>query len=352
MSIADEPVLVRSEALGELSCALLERAGAPAGRARVVVDHLLESDAIGLPSHGIIRMPQYLDEIARGEIRPDASISIDRPVVSRLVVDGGDCFGQVVGHAMVDALGPVALETGIAFATGRHMGHTGRIGAYPAALAQRGMVAIAVCSGPRSGHRVAPFGGREGRLATNPIAFAYPVAGEPAVVADFSTAATAEGVIRNLRNRGLQAPEGALRDATGRPTTDPNALYVDPPGTIQPLGGPLGYRGTALGILVEVLGTLLASDDTVDETRTGSNLALLAIAPQPGFADLAQRLGAYVRSAPAIRPEMPVLMPGDRERAAALASAPVSVDGRTWRDLVVRATAAGIPMPPYSPSGA
>ncbi|RXL51382.1 oxidoreductase, partial [Citrobacter sp. AAK_AS5] len=75
---------------------------------------------------------------------------------------------------------------------------------------------IAVCSGPRTGHWVAPFGGREGKLSTNPIAFACPVAGGDPIVADFSTSVVPEGVVRSLRNRGLPTPEGAIRDAEGR----------------------------------------------------------------------------------------------------------------------------------------
>ena len=132
---------------------------------------------MGLHSHGIMRIPQYLAEIESGIIDPPAEPEIVPTGASRLSVDGQRGFGQVVGMLMVEALVPVAQATGVAMANGRHLGHTGRIGAYPEALAQAGLIGLAVCNGAPSGHWVAPFGGRDGRISTNPIAVGWPVDG-------------------------------------------------------------------------------------------------------------------------------------------------------------------------------
>jgi uncharacterized oxidoreductase len=265
-------------------------------------------------------------------------------------VDGNRGFGQVVGLAMAAEVVALARTTGVAFVAGRHMGHTGRIGAYAETIAGAGMVGIAVCSGPRSGHFVAPFGGAEGRLATNPIAYAIPSAEGAPIVADFSTSVAPEGVIRSLLHRGLPAPTGALRDAAGRPTNDPAALYASPRGSIQPLGGDVGYRGTALALLVEVFAALLAEDDTDDLSRTGSNLAMLAIAGDAALAGRAARMGCYVRSARPSDPARPVLLPGEREQRAAAAALDIAVDGPTWAALADAATAAGIALPAIVPA--
>ena len=238
------------------------------------MEHLVAASAMGLHSHGIVRIPQYLAEIESGIIDPSAEPGIVQTGTSRLSVDGRRGFGQVVGMRMVEALAPVARATGIAMANGRHLGHTGRIGAYAEALAQAGLIGLAVCNGPPSGHWVAPFGGRDGRLSTNPIAMAWPVDGEAPVVADFSTASAPEGVIRVLRERGAEAPDGCLRDAEGRPSRDPNVLYAVPRGAIQPLGGALGYRGTALALFVEVLTTMLNGDAVDDRSRKGTDMTL------------------------------------------------------------------------------
>jgi len=246
---------------------------------------------------------------------------------------------------MVDALIPVARATGIAMINGRHLGHTGRIGAYPEALANAGLVGLAVCNGAPSGHWVAAFGGRDGRISTNPIAIGWPVEGAPPVVADFSTATSPEGVIRVMRDRKLEAPEGYLRDAEGRLTRDPNVLYAVPKGAIQPLGGELGYRATALALFVETLTTLLNGDRIDDSSRKGTDMTLLAIAPQSGFGELARGLSNHVRASPPLDPKRPVLMPGDREVAASQASTGIRVDGPTWDALAEAAREAGLSLP-------
>lgn len=346
-----EAVHVAPDDIQSLGQALLERAGAAAKHARVVIDHLIESSAMGLHSHGVMRIPQYLAEIEAGIIAPDAEPKVVRTGSSRLAVDGCRGFGQVVGMAMVEALGPVARETGIAMANGRRLGHTGRIGAYPDALARAGLIGLAVCNGAPSGHWVAPFGGRDGRISTNPVAMAWPVEGAPPVVADFSTAAAPEGVIRVLRDRGADAPDGYLRDAEGRPSRDPNVLYGMPKGAIQPLGGALGYRGTALALFVDVLTTLLNGDTIDDQSRKGTDMTLLAIAPQPGFEHLARGLSAHIRASPPLDPKQQVLMPGDRERAAQQAAAAIRIDAPTWAELGKAAKSAGLKLPAIMDQG-
>jgi hydroxycarboxylate dehydrogenase B len=336
---------VKADEMLVIGCALLERAGASPNHARIVMDHLVDSSAMDIHSHGVMRIPQYLAEIASGIIDPRAEPKIKKMAPSRLAVDGRRGFGQVVGMLMIEALVPLARQTGIAMANGRHLGHTGRIGAYPNALAKLGLVGLAVCNGSPSGHWVAAFGGRDGRISTNPIAVGWPVEGQPPVVADFSTATAPEGVIRVMRDRGTPAPEGYLRDADGGATRDPTVLYAKPKGAIQPLGNDLGYRATALALFVEVLTTILNGDAVDDHSRKGTDMTILAISPQSGFAELARGLSDHIRASRALDPAKPVLMPGDRELAAAGKVAPLCVDGPTWDAISEAAKRAGLKMP-------
>jgi hydroxycarboxylate dehydrogenase B len=171
-------------------------------------------------------------------------------------------------------------------------------------------------------------------------------AGDP-IVADFSTSVVPEGVVRSLRNRGLAAPPGALRDANGHDTSDPATLYATPRGSIQPFGGPVGYRGTALGILVEALAALLGGDDADDPSREGSDLALIAIAAGADFARRASQMASYLRSSPPRDPNQPVALPGERERSQARRAAadPILVDAPTWRAMIEWAGKMAIPVP-------
>jgi LDH2 family malate/lactate/ureidoglycolate dehydrogenase len=341
------PILLAPRDLRRLGLSLLGASGAPLSASRVVVEHLLQSDSFGIHSHGFIRMPQYLHEIAEGDLDPRARASVHRLAPARAHVDGMRGFGPVVGRRMAKEGVSLARRVGIAFITGNRMGHTGRIGAYVEAVAESGFIGLATSTGSPAGHYVAPFGGRDGRLATNPIAFAFPVLGSRPVVADFSTAATPEGAMRRMRNLGLDAPDGMLQDASGQPTINPSVLYQVPRGTIRPFGGAYGYRGTALAILVEVLATLLAGDDVNGTDRRGSNLSLIVIHPDSGFEIRAERLGGYVRSSRPTDPLRPVMLPGDREwaTAAATLAQPLELDPTTWAALARSARANGIAMP-------
>jgi hypothetical protein len=82
-------------------------------------------------------------------------------------------------------------------------------------------------------------------------------------------------------------------------------LYAAPRGAIQPLGGALGYRGTALAPFVEVPTTILNGDAVDDRSRKGTDMTLLAVAPQPGFERLARGISEHVRASPALDPTGP-----------------------------------------------
>jgi len=333
-----------------LAAALFLAAGAGEAAARLVAQHLVESDLLGLHSHGLLRVPQYLGEIASGEIDPAATPSIERSSATRAAVDGNRSFGQVAASFAADEACRTAREAEVVVVTVCRTGHAGRIGAYAERLARAGLVGIVACSGPRVGHRVAPFGAVEARLSTNPIAYAFPAPGGP-IVADFSTSTVPEGVVRRLLDLGLPAPEETLHDPVGRPTTDPAALYGEPRGTILPLGGErFGHKGFALALLVEVLATLLAREETADATRFGNNLALVGIATDGGFEARAGRLAEYIRSARPADPARAVLMPGDPERLRAAAAPGVAVDGATWERLVEAARRAGVELPAPLPA--
>jgi LDH2 family malate/lactate/ureidoglycolate dehydrogenase len=324
---------------------VLEAAGASAEHARTVAEHLVGSDARGVHSHGLLRVEQYVAEIERGEIDGRADPTASAALAGRVLVDGQRAFGQVAAQRAVEEARAAAERLGVGLAATSRSGHAGRIGAYTEELARRGFIGLAFCSGPRSGHRVAPFGGVEGRLATNPISFAAPSDGEP-IVADFSTSTVPEGVVRRLRDTGAAAPPGSLQDAEGAPTDDPRVLYQERPGTILPLGGvPFGHKGYALALLVETMTTLLWGEDPADDTRFGNNLTVVAIAVEPRSSSSATSLARYLRATRPLRPELPVLLPGDPERRALEDSAEITLDRNVWASLCALASRLGVDRP-------
>jgi len=324
----------------DVAASLLVNYGASGENARIVAEHLVDAERVGLPSHGLLRLPQYIDEISAGEIDP-AAIPVHRDLGTRVAMDGRRCFGQVAAELAVGHGARLADENGLGVVTVRQSGHAGRIGAYAERLGAEGYMSIIFCSGPRSGHRVAPFNGRDGRLATNPIAFSVPTSQGP-IVGDFSTAAAPEGRIRLLRDLGLDAPPETLLDANGAPTSDPGALYRDPPGTIMPFGGErLGHRGYALGLLVESMATVLAGDDTADASRVGNNLAFIVLAVDSEFRRRALDMAQYVQTS-ATRRGNPVSLPGAIERHRRLEANEVVLGDATWEAITERAQRIGV----------
>ena len=341
----DESIELVADDATAFAAALLVAGGAASSGARIVAEHLVESDHCGVHSHGLLRVPQYLDEMRLGELAGDLDPEVVDRRAARVLIDGRRAFGQVAAELALSEADTAASNYGVGLATVYRAGHAGRIGAYVERVAASGRCAVAFCAGPRSGHRVAPFRGVEGRLSTNPIAFGFPGDIGP-VIADFSTSTVPEGVVRRLRDLGLPAPEGSLQDAAGNATLDPSILYLDPPGTILPVGGPLfGHKGYALGLLVEAMTTVLAGENAADDERLGNTLTVLVIAADARLAAAGTALAEYVRSARAADQARPVLLPGDLERSARESSPHIRVDTVTWRMLTALAEREAVEAP-------
>src|SRR3569832_2672014 len=120
------------------------------------------------------------------------------------------------------------------------------------AAAQK-MAAIVCANTHGAAPRVAPVGGKRPRLGTNPLCIGMPGGKEGPFVMDFGTSATAEGKVRVKKIAGQPVPLGWILDPDGKPTTDPNQLYGDPPGTILPMGGDQAYKGFGLAFMIELL---------------------------------------------------------------------------------------------------
>lgn len=223
--------------LGDLTAQVFEGCGSPAEEARIIADHLVMASLMGYDSHGIIRIPLYVGWAQEGLARPGALITVVKETEAIAVADCGWNFGQVGAARATELAMEKARKAGIACVVTKCCCHAGRIGTYTEMAADHGFLAIAVCNAAKNGHFVPPWGGREGRLATNPISFAVPSdASGPIILSDFSTAETSEGFLQVYRNCGQPLPDGWIVDAQGRPSNDPNDFYGPPPaGRYYPL---------------------------------------------------------------------------------------------------------------------
>jgi uncharacterized oxidoreductase len=243
---------------------------------------------------------------------------------------------------------------GIAVGTLLHCGHIGRLGQYCEAAAADKLVSMLMVNSHGAAVRVAPPGGKAPRLSTNPLAIGVPHGDEPLVL-DFSTSATAEGKVRILKIAGQKCPDGWIIDSQGRPTTDPNALYADPPGSILPMGGPQAYKGFGLGLMIEILTGALSGGLTAREVpypKKGNCVFMLLLDPAgfggaEHFAAEVEQLVEYVRSCPRLDGVNRILLPGDPERAllAEQRARGIPIDDENWTQLVRLAEKLDVPVP-------
>lgn len=337
--------------LREFVTHLFTRLDTPQRDAEIVAEHLVLSSQMGIDSHGLLRVAQYVKMLEDGSVKPGAKATVLQSAPGCVVVDYGWTFGQVACLDAIDRAMRLASQTGVASAVAVHCTHAGRLGHYVELAAERGYLALGFCNSGRHGHWVAPFGGREGRLATNPLAFGAPSRSHGAIVSDFSTAAIPEGKIRLLQQEGHPVPLGCIVDAAGAPTTDPNAFYGPPHGAILPFGGDAGYRGFALGMLVEIMGGLLGGQSTL-EASPGNGVSFTVYDPahfggRDRFLDLIDSMADYLKSSAPLTGVTEVLLPGEREKRMSQQSETegIEISRESWQAIVACARPLGIALP-------
>ena len=247
---------MEAELIQAFAADVLRALGAPAEPAAVVAGSLVRADRLGCHSHGTGLLPLYAKMIAGGALNPGAQPSVDSCAGSCTRVDGRNGFGQLAGGLAVCSGIEIAQDRGIAAVGIRNGGHLGRLGEWAQMAASGGMLFLAFCNSGGGARNVAPFGGFERLLSTNPIAFGVPAFdGLPHdIIADFATSQVSGSVIREhfLADSPLD-PEWAT-SANGGPLTEARD-FIQGDGALLPLGGRVtGHKGFALAIIAEILG--------------------------------------------------------------------------------------------------
>jgi uncharacterized oxidoreductase len=341
--------------LTSLSQALFEAAHVPTADAVVVARSLVDANLCGHDSHGVMRVPQYIDFLRKGTYKSGVDLTVLSETPALLAADANWGLGQPQTYRLLEKLVPKARLLGIAAGTLRRSGHVGRLGEYAEFAAREKMALIAAVNSHGSGRRVAPPGGTEGRISTNPICMGAPTSTDP-VVLDFGTSAAAEGKVRAQFQKKQPCPEGWLIDHTGAPTTDPAALYATPGGSLVPFGGTQAYKGFGLGLLLDLfcggLSGGACSNPALPLPGMGNAGVFVLFDPAKfggaeHFIKETDGLTAYVRTCPTTPGKGAITLPGDPEREAKarrlLEGIPIP-DG-TWELIAKTATELGVPLP-------
>ena len=336
----------RLRAIGE---ALLVAAGTPPAEAEIVMRYVVHANLAGHDSHGIIQIPTYIDRIKRGHIVPGAPWKIVAESAATTVVDGHWGFGYVATERAMRLTIEKAEKSGVAAATVFRQGHIGRLASYTMMAAKAGMIGLITADSGRSAKAVAPFGGREARLGTNPISIAIPSDLEGPLYLDMATSAAAAGKVALAVARGTPVPAGWIIDHDGRPSTDPKELRQG--GALLPVGGSEGYKGYGLSVMVEILcGILTGLGFGVEPSGRHNDGCFMAAFKVDAFRPLAgfkQEVGAFVDYLKATKPaegvsrvyypgEIEHLREEDRRRNG------IEVEDATWEKLRGLAESSGI----------
>ncbi|MEQ2527981.1 Ldh family oxidoreductase [Robertmurraya yapensis] len=286
--------------------------------AAVVADALVRADLEGVGSHGISRLPVYSKRIKEGRFNANPTIAIEKKGSSVLTVDGDSGLGQVVAYRALQEGIPIAKETGVAAIGIRNSNHFGAASYYCQIACQENMAIIATTNAPPA---IPPWGGKTAFLGTNPIAFGFPVTGQPDVIIDMSASIVAKGKIISAAREGISIPSDWAIGPDGEPTNDPKIALE---GAVLPTGGVKGY---GLALAVEILSGILTGaafgphiksmyeEETLDPANIGHFFLLIDIEkflPMEVFSGVLKTMLSEIKDSPKIQGVESILYPGER----------------------------------------
>lgn len=340
---------VAASQLDRIARGLLEAAGVSADEAEIVARHCVAANLAGHDSHGIIQIPGYMERIKAGHIVPGAPFEVVQESPTTTVVDGHWGFGYVINERAMQLTIDKAAKQNIAACTVFRQGHVGRLASYPLMAAKAGMIGMAWADSGRSPKAVAPFGGREARLGTNPWAIAVPSELEGPMFIDMATSAVAVGKVKLAEARGERIPRGWVVDKDGQLTTDPRGYKG---GALLPLGGAgEGYKGYGLAVIGEVLcGLLTGLGFGVEPSGRHNDGTFMIAIKVEAFRPLLQfrkdvaDLAGYLKDTPPSEGSAGVLYPGEIEHRAEQQrrAEGVEIEDATWSRLAELAASYGL----------
>jgi uncharacterized oxidoreductase len=353
-------VTIKAAALSELVRDIFTKAGCSAAESERIGKYLVSANLTGHDSHGVARVPRYLQWKRDGVVVADQKVEVLTQTPVLAVVDGRHGFGQSVGPQAVTIGIEKCRAMGLAMVALRNSGHIGRIGDWAEMAAEAGLVSVHFVNASGS-VLVAPFGGTERRLSTAPFCVGVPRPGQPPIILDFATSVVAEGKVLVASQGGKKLPDDALIDIDGRTSGDPRVLYGEYTATSIRQGGKgtgairaFGdHKGSGLALMCELLGGSLTGMKATggagaDRFRGNGMLSFYVdpkvVDPEQVFpADVARYVAFFKAAKPAV-PGGEVLIPGEpeqRTRAMRLAEG-VPLPDDTWASIVKAAREVGV----------
>ena len=235
--------LFQSETLNKYCYDLLTAVGVDRECAQVVADAMLDAELTGVSTHGVIRLPIYIQRIKAGLVSTQNNIKILCENPSTVVIDAGNTMGAPSAVFAMETCVRKAAKTGACFATVKGSIHFGTVAFYTKIATKHDMIGFA-CTNVKG--KIVPYGGTKPYMGTNPFSIAIPSEGDPFIF-DMTPTVVALGKLIIAQKRGERIPLGWALDENGQPTTDPAAGRR---GSLVPIAGP---KGSGLAMAVELL---------------------------------------------------------------------------------------------------
>ncbi|MEI7531313.1 MAG: Ldh family oxidoreductase [Betaproteobacteria bacterium] len=301
-----------SSHLNQVVQAIFCAAGAKTQDAIQIADILVANHLAGHDSHGILRIPEYLQSILDGEIVPSANPEIIQETPTSGVVKGNWAFGQIAANFATDLAIEKALDMGVCAVSVVQAAHTGRLAVFTERAAAKGVVMF-MTIGTVDRPMTAPYGGAAPLLGTNPIAITLPNLEGPHVTLDFATSAIAAGKIKVAKAKHEALPPNCLVDKHGNPSTDPNDFFDG--GFMLPFGG---HKGYALAVMAELMSGPLVGSESFPGITQRSGIFIFAMKaslfqPMDNYNQALQKSLKKIKSIPPAKGFSEVLLPGEPE---------------------------------------
>jgi LDH2 family malate/lactate/ureidoglycolate dehydrogenase len=259
--MAANEIRVAWDALKKFTQEVFAHVGFTSEGAEAQADVLVWANLRGVDSHGVLRIPWYVQLVDKGQMKPRPNIKVEKETPATLLLDADYAPGPVVTVLAMKHVIQKARQVGIGWALIRNTMHQGAMGYYSLMAAKEGMAGIAfVCNPPN----MAPYGARAVGVHNSPIAIAVPGKRRRPLILDMATSVAAGGKLSLAIDKGVSIPEGWALDKEGKPTTDPKVASI-----LMPTGA---YKGSGLAIMFECLSSLFV----------GNPLLIPALQGKPG----------------------------------------------------------------------
>ena len=332
-----------AEELTAICLNVFQKINIPAAEAEVVTRSMIDANRVGHDSHGVIHLAKYVRELEASLIQPGAPTEKLHESASIAVLDGNWGFGPVIATRAVELAIQKARQTDISSVAVSRCNEVGRLGQYACLAADAEMIGLLMANDHGGGTCVAPHGGVEGRLSTNPIACAVPIEGQDPIVLDMSTSVVASGKIRFKQHHNEALPHGWLIDGEGESITNADDFYEDPPTALLPFGGAVSaHKGFGLSVIVDILSGALtgAGCSQSEDARVGNGLFVLVINVAsfrefPGFSAEIERFIEYLKSAKHAPRVDAIRVPGERgwDEQRKREREGIPIDTETWAQI-------------------